>query len=70
MSIKVKKFLIWIIERLLNPLILWSFGWKRKRKTHKLHDISILSYPVWQDPNYPDRYYEESDAIIICEGRI
>jgi len=67
MIIKIKKLLIWLIEYLLNPLILWSFGWKRKIRTCRKYGIFIHSYPVWEDPKNKGIYYEVTEAIKRCE---
>ena len=69
MIIKVKKMLVWIIACLLDPLILWCFGWKRRVQIHKFNGITTCIYPVWEDPKNKGKYYKKSDAIKMCEER-
>ena len=53
-----------LINRIFNPLILWSFGWKRKREpyagTHRI---------LWKQPK-TGYWFVEDAAIIICERGI
>ena len=70
MIIKLKKLFLHTIVRVLNPMILWSYGWKRKVQVHKFNNIPIYTYTVWEDPKNKGTYYQEDAAIIACESRI
>ena len=62
-------FLIRHLIPLLERLILWLFGWRRLNKLHKLHNIIICRYIVYQDPIDASNYVSKSRAIGICKER-
>ena len=49
-----------IIDMILNPIILWSYGWKRKKMCEE--------YILWQDPKNKAWLFQD-DAIKTCEKR-
>ena len=69
MIIKIKKLLLYAILRILNPMILWSYGWKRKVRVHKLNNIPVYTDTVWEDPKNKGTCYQEDAAIMACESR-
>ena len=70
MIIKLKKLFLYTIIRILNPMILWSYGWNRKVQVHKFNNIPVCTYAVWEDPKNKGTYFEEDVAIMACESRI
>jgi len=51
------------ITKVLDPLILWCFGWKRKRELH-----AGIYRTLWQDPK-TKHWLVPNVAIIICTTR-
>ena len=66
----MKKRIAIILIKILNPVILWCFGWKRIRKTYFIRDIPVDSEILWRDPLSRGAAFTEPDAIQICERRI
>lgn len=54
----------WTVRRILNPAILWCYGWKRERTW--AHGVQ---FEAWVDPNDGCRYGFER-AIERCESRL
>ena len=64
LSVKLAALLAVIIYRIVDPLILWCYGWKK----HK-YWYDNGTWDVWIDPKNGERYCQ-SLAIKICEQRI
>jgi len=54
----------WMVRRVLNPSILWCYGWKRERTV-----AHGTLFEAWVDPTDGRRYGIER-AIERCEARI
>jgi ABC-type Zn uptake system ZnuABC Zn-binding protein ZnuA len=64
LSVKLAAFLAVIIYRIVDPLILWCYGWK-----HHKYWYARCDWDVWTDPKNGEQY-GQSLAIKICEQRI
>jgi len=60
------KLFLWIAD----PLILWCFGWKRKRVVYHFGKVPVQSVVLWTDPAGEYGHLTENHAIEICEKRI
>ena len=54
------KFLELLIKKILDPLILWCFGWKKKKELY-----AGAYRTLWQDPK-TKHWLSQDAAIFIC----
>lgn len=70
MSMNKHGRVIKIIDMILNPLILWSYGWKRHKVDWNSPLYDSPPYHIrWEDPNGTG-WWTQEDAIMICEKRL
>jgi hypothetical protein len=62
----VRRFAATFIVRVLDPLILWIFGWRKVR----VHPSITTQGPHYIDPINPTNLWLRDQAIRICEARI
>lgn len=54
----------------MNPLILWCFGWKKKREVYSFRGWPVSTAILWKDPLGEFGWLTKSHAIKVCEERI
>ena len=66
----MKKRIGKILIKLMNPLILWCFGWKCQQITYRCRGFPIRTVTLYTDPKNKYVKVDMDVAIRVCEGRI
>ena len=66
----MKKYIGKILIYVLDPIILWCFGWKRKRVIYRISYLTTQPLVLWKDPDKEYGWLETKYAIKVCEDRI
>ena len=67
---KFKKQRLGTLIKLLNPLILWCCGWKRKTVTYNFFGNRVVICRLYLDPEGKHGWVSGGFAIEVCESRI
>jgi len=64
LNVRLAACLMWLIYNVINPAILWCFGWKYESEI-----CMGKKFECWVDP-IDGKRYAQSKAIEKCEARI
>jgi len=66
----MKKNVALLLIKILDPLILWCFGWKQTNRIYYKNHIPVLERSMWYDPEKKYGWQSKQSALSIINKRI